>query len=51
MLTTFGLFALVFVATVGYATKTKTRAAWALVLSEALIGFGYVAYILILSTV
>ncbi|MFJ3465557.1 hypothetical protein [Achromobacter spanius] len=50
MIPAFALFTLVFVATVGYATKTKTRAAWAIVLSEAIIGFGYVAYRFILST-
>ncbi len=49
MITAFGLFTLVFVATVGYATVAKTRAAWTLVLSEALIGFGYVTYTFLLS--
>jgi hypothetical protein len=44
MITRFELFALAFVATVGYATISKTRAAWILVLSEAIIGFGYFAY-------
>lgn len=42
-------FTLVFVATVGYAPVAKTRAAWTLVLSEALIGFRYVAYTFLLS--
>ncbi|WP_165609237.1 hypothetical protein [Achromobacter insolitus] len=45
----FEIFTLVFVATVAYATVAKTRAAWTLVLSEALIGFGYVAYTFLLS--
>ncbi|WYX27743.1 hypothetical protein WJ976_19520 [Achromobacter denitrificans] len=49
MMTAFAIFTLVFVATVGYATVAKTRAAWTLVLSEALIGFGYAAYTFLLS--
>ncbi|MCS3509339.1 hypothetical protein M2361_005154 [Achromobacter sp. JUb104] len=44
----FGIFTLVFVGTVGYALVTKTRAAWLLVLSEAIIGFGYSAYSVLL---
>lgn len=44
MITGFGILALVFVGTVGYATVSKTRAAWILALSEAFIGFGYFAY-------
>ncbi len=49
MITAIGIFTLAFVATVGYALVAKTRAAWTLVLSEALIGFGYVAYTFLLS--
>ncbi|WP_447577059.1 MULTISPECIES: hypothetical protein [Achromobacter] len=48
MITGFEILALVFVGTVGYATITKTRAAWILVLSEAIIGFGYFAYSVLL---
>ncbi|MDT4812362.1 hypothetical protein FQZ97_453230 [compost metagenome] len=44
----YGAFALVFVGTVGYALMTKTRAAWILVLSEAIIGFGYFTYTVLL---
>ncbi len=44
MFTAIEICTLVFVATVGYALMAKTRAAWTLVLSEVLIGFGYVAY-------
>lgn len=49
MTSIFEISALVFVATVGYALMAKTRGAWTLVLSEALIGFGYVAYTFLLS--
>ncbi|GLK96363.1 hypothetical protein GCM10008164_41050 [Achromobacter xylosoxidans] len=44
MFTAIEICTLVFIATVGYALVAKTRAAWTLVLSEAVIGFGYVAY-------
>lgn len=49
MTSIFEISALVFVGTVGYALMTKTRAAWILVLSEALVGFGYSAYSVLLS--
>ncbi|MDH0739899.1 MULTISPECIES: hypothetical protein [Achromobacter] len=48
MTSIYGVFALMFVGTVGYALVTKTRAAWILVLSEAIIGFGYFAYSVLL---